>query len=230
MNEISIDDILRRQLEQYQLFQRQLAENRGRTAPRPAPVITLSHMAGCCSRDLARLLADRLGCQVWDPELIDLAARDLRLRQEVASVLEADVLERVDTEVQDMVDRRRCRDDDVTVAVVRTIRVLAETGGVILQGRGAAFVLGDQADARLRLVARTGHRLAQIMQAEGVDARQAGVLMRADDSRRSAFVRLHFHADADDSRRYDLVLNTERLDPDAAADLVELYLERCRRD
>jgi len=226
----TIEAILKKQLAQYHLFREQLAESRDQAAPRPAPVIAVSNMTGCCPRDLSRLLSERLDCQVWEPDVIDLVARDVRLRQEVAAILEADVVERIDGEIEAMIARHRCRDDEGTIALVRVIKILAETGGVVLQGRGGAFVLGDRADLRLRLVAGERHRIEHIMRRRGIDAREAGVAMRAGDSQSTTFVRRQFHADVSDPRRYDLVLNTERLEPEAAADLAERFLDVRRRD
>ena len=226
----SVDAVLKKQLAQYRLFREQLAESRDQPAPRPAPVITISHMTGCCIRDLSEILSARLDCQVWAPELIDLVAKDESLSREVAEILEPEAIGRVDAEVEDLVTRHRCRNDEKTVALVRVIRILAATGGVVIVGRGGAFALGEETDLRLRLVAGDRHRLDEVMRQRNADAREAGVYMRAGDSRRNAFVRLRFHADVDDPRRYDLVVNTERLEPEAVADLALEFLANRRLD
>ncbi|HOX26930.1 MAG TPA: cytidylate kinase-like family protein [Candidatus Krumholzibacteria bacterium] len=225
MSDGTIDDIIKTQLDQYHLFREQLAQSRARGGGRRrAPVITISRMTGCCARDLSLLLSSRLGLQVWAPELIDLVANDAQLSREVAEILEADTLERIATEMRMMIESQQCRDDAPTLALVRVVKILAETGGVVIHGRGGAFILGDQADLRIRLVAPEAHRVQIVMQRRGLGEREAGVFMRAGDSQRAAFIRLHFHADVDDARRYDLVLNTERVKSETALELAVRYL------
>ncbi len=224
MSDRAVDDVIQKQLAQYHLFREQMAENRELAAPRRAPVITVSRMTGCCARDMSKLLATELGLQVWAPELIDLVAKDARLSREVASILEPDSIERIEADIQAMVARQQCRDDEPTLALVRVIKTLALTGGVVIHGRAGAFILGEQADLRLRLVASEANRLGEVMRRRGLDAREAGVIMRAGDSRRTAFLRLLFHADIDDPRKYDLVLNTERIDPEGAVELCLRFL------
>ncbi len=220
-----IDVMLQKQLEQYRLFREQLAETQALAAPRHAPVITVSRMTGCCARDLSQLLAARLDLQVWSPELLDLVAKDVRLRGEVAELLEPAVRERIELEIDAMVARQQCREDDATRALVQVVKVLAETGGVVIHGRGGAFILRDRADLRLRLVSSEGRRLREVMRRRDLDEHEAGVFMRAGDSRRTAFVRLLFHADVNDPRAYDLVINTEHLEPEAASDLALRFLD-----
>jgi cytidylate kinase len=214
-----IDSLIKDQLAQYHLFREQLAESREQRGARTAPVITVSRMTGCCARDVSQLLAARLDLQVWGPELIDLVAKDAQLGREVAALLDADTLARVDGEVEAMVARRRCRDDESTRALVRMLRILAETGGVVIHGRGGAIVLRDRADLRLRLVAGDKQRLKTVMKLRELEEREAGIMMRAGDSKRSAFVRLLFHSDVENPRHYDMVLNSERLEPEDVTEL-----------
>jgi len=224
MHDGPIDVMLQKQLNQYRLFREQLAESRERAGPRHAPVITVSRMTGCCARDLSQLLAAELDLQVWSPDLIDLVAKDAILRSEVAELLDVETRERIEQEIDAMVARQQCREDDATRALVQVVKVLAETGGVVIHGRGGAFILRDKADLRLRVVSTERKRLQEVMRRRDLDEHEAGIFMRAGDSRRTAFVRLLFHADVDDPRAYDLVLNTQHLEPEAAAELALKFL------
>jgi hypothetical protein len=55
---------------------------------------------------------------------------------------------------------------------------------------------------------------------------EAAAYMDETDARRSDFVRRHFHRDPLDPHNYDMIINTESLDPVAAASMVAV---ECRR-
>jgi len=105
------------------------------------------------------------------------------------------------------------------------VKILAETGGVVIHGRGGALIMGDKADLRMRLVAGEKHRLRTVMERQQVPERRAGILMRAGDSKRATFVRLALFSDIDNARHYDLILNTDRSTPDEVVDLAVRWLE-----
>ncbi len=221
----SVETLIKSQLDQYHLFREQLAKTRSEGGLRHAPVITISRMTGCCARNVAKILAARLDLQVWKPDLIDLVAKDNQLMKEVASVLDGETLGRIDAEVEAMVKHRRCRDDDQIQNLVRVVKILAETGGVVIHGRGGALIMGDKADLRLRLVASESHRLKMVMERREIEEREAGIIMRAGDSKRSTFVRLALFCDIDNARHYDLVFNVERSTPEEVAELAVCWLE-----
>ncbi len=188
----------------------------------PGPVVTISRMAGCCARDLAQPVAEHLGVQVWGRELVDRIAADAGLQREVVERLDQGLVDSVEAWVRAMLGRRLFLRDDYALALARTVKTLAETGGAVLVGRGAAFILGERADLRLRLVAGTRHREQMLQQTRGLSRDQARELMHRTDTARAAFVREYFQADVDDPRHYDLVINTERHDH---ATLVKLCLD-----
>lgn len=208
-----IETLIQRQLHQYSRYKAFLKASPERTVPARGPVVTISRLAGCCARDLAAALGERLGVQVWGRELVDQIASDAGLRREVVAKLDENLVSAVDSWVRGMLGRRLFMRDDYALALARTVRTLAETGGAIIVGRGAGFILGEQADLRLRLVASERHRLQVLAARRQLDADAAREYMHRTDAARAAFVRAYFQADVDDPRLYDLVINTERHDP-----------------
>jgi cytidylate kinase len=212
MSRTIVETLISRQLHQYNRLKSILREDPTAPPPERGPVVTISRMAGCCARDLAAELADRLGVQVWGRELVDLIAGDKGLRREVVAKLDEGVINTVDAWVRGMLGRRLFLRDDYAVALARTVKTLAETGGAVIVGRGAGFILGERADLRLRLVAGDRHRIKILREQQNLSQAEAREIMSRTDAARVAFVRAYFQADVDDHRHYDLVVNTERMD------------------
>jgi cytidylate kinase len=233
-----LETLISRQLHQYHRW-RGLLEDRAAAAAdpesssqeriQPGPVVTISRMSGCRARDLAGPLAQHLGVQVWGRELVDRIAGDVGLQREVVERLDQGLVDSVEAWVRAMLGRRLFLRDDYALALARTIKTLAETGGAVLIGRGAGFILGDRADLRLRLVAGERHRLQVLQQEHDLDLAGARDHLRRTDQARAAFVRSYFHADVDDPRNYDLVVNMERLRHDAMVSVCLRLLEERRR-
>jgi cytidylate kinase len=193
-------------------------------------VITISRMAGCCARDLAQDLADRFGVQVWGRELVDAIAEDRGLRRDVVERLDSGLVTEVDSWVRGILANRLFMRDDYMDSLARIIKTLAETGGAVFVGRGAGFILGDQADLRLRLVAGEEHRLAVLQQRRHLDREEARAFMTRTDAARAEFIRRYFDADVDDARYYDLVVNTERQQPGVLLEVCECLVRARRMD
>ncbi len=221
-----IEKLIQRQLHQYNRYKAILERQPRSVDPPRGPVVTISRMSGCCARDLAADLAEVFDVQVWGRELVDLIAGDAGLRREVVAQLDDNLASEVDLWVRGMLGRRLFMRDDYALTLAKTIKTLAETGGAVLVGRGAGFILGDRADLRIRLVAGDLHRLKTLQDTRGLTRDEARDRMHRTDAARTAFIRSYFQADVDDPRHYDLVFNTEHIDVDALLEVCRTLLER----
>lgn len=230
MSRTVVETLISRQLHQYNRLKSLLRDDPRHARPVHGPVITISRMAGCCARDLAQDLADRFGVQVWGRELVDAIASDRGLRREVVEKLDAGLVSNVDAWVRGILQNRLFLRDDYMEALAGTVKTLAETGGAVIVGRGAGFILGDRADLRLRLVAGEPHRLQILRQRRHLGRDEAEALMVHTDEARAAFIRTYFHADVDDPRHYDFVVNTERQGSGVLVEVCECLVRARRLD
>ncbi|HOX26917.1 MAG TPA: cytidylate kinase-like family protein [Candidatus Krumholzibacteria bacterium] len=230
MSRAVIETLIQRQLHQYNRYKSALQKAQPeQPKPERGPVVTISRMAGCNARDIAAALGERLGVQVWGRELVDQIASDAGLRRDVVALLDENLVSSVDAWVRGMLGRKLFMRDDYALTLARTIRTLAETGGAILVGRGAGFILGDQADLRIRLVASDRHRIENLQAWRELDPDAARESMHRTDAARAAFVRSYFQSEVDDPRNYDLVINSERHTLEAIVDACLRLLEARRR-
>ena len=70
------------------------------------------------------------------------------------------------------------------------------------------------------VIARFETRVFNIIQREGVKWREAAHRVRLSDEQRSGYMRRFYNADWLDSSLYDLVINTDHIAEDVAADMI----------
>jgi cytidylate kinase len=90
----------------------------------------------------------------------------------------------------------------------------------VVIGRGAQFILAPEAALRVRVVCPYQKRIAGYAARQGLSVREAEQkLVRVERERRD-FIRRHYDRDVGDPIHYDIVVNTEGIGPDQAADVV----------
>jgi cytidylate kinase len=97
----------------------------------------------------------------------------------------------------------------------------ASEGRVVLVGRGAQAILATRRNAlHVYVVASLPFRRKVAVERLGVDPASADTVIAETDKRRDEYVKSHYGRDRQDLTQYDVVLNTERLGFDGAADLI----------
>ena len=105
--------------------------------------------------------------------------------------------------------------------VAEAMLQLAKVGRVILAGRAAHLVTRELPGGfHVRLIASPPVRLQRMMARLHCDEATARTCLAQSDQARRRFVRARFDREIDDPADYDLVLNTDRLDPGIAARII----------
>lgn len=213
-----VETLIARHLNRYNRLRSFLKPDPDDDVATSGPVVTISRMAGCCARNLAAGLAERLDVQVWGRELVDLIATDQGLRQELVARLDQGTDSPADTWVRGVLSGRLFLRTDYVLAVAQTLRALADSGGAVVVGRGGSFIMGERAHLRVRLVAGEPYRVRMLAQDQGIDIPEARRRLAQLDRTREEFIRSHFRRDVNDVRFYDLVVNVERIPTSALID------------
>ncbi len=101
------------------------------------------------------------------------------------------------------------------------IRDLAQEGNVVMVGRGGQVVLRDTPRAlHVQIVAPFQQRVAILVEREGIEKREASARLRAADRARRDYLRRYHRVDWLDPTLYDLVINTAKIPPPLAAELI----------
>jgi len=98
---------------------------------------------------------------------------------------------------------------------------LARGGHGVIIGHAGQVLLSDFSCAlHVLILAPDMNRILRIMNEQGLSWKSAEKLIRKADHEKQGFFRFAFHKDLNDPSLYDLVLNTAKLDEDAAAQII----------
>ncbi len=106
-------------------------------------------------------------------------------------------------------------------AISRTIQSVAHTGDVVIVGRGGNEALAGMAGAlHVLVLANEPVRVRRLADSLGEDLYGALDLIRQSDRRRRAFIRQFYGADWLDPRRYDVIVRTDEISVERAAQAI----------
>jgi len=227
----NLDQLINRQMNLWDVRQK-LAREGGEAARlefahlKEGPWITLSRQPGSGGTDLARLLGTKLGWQVFDREILSAIAHNDPAREKILSRLDEhavgvfqDFLSNV--MVHEAVSRNVYAHD-----IAQLIWTLARQGRAILVGRGANWLLDPHYGIRIRVVAPRPFRAARIARLRQIEPALAEERLRKEDEDLAAFIRQLYRKEIDDPAGYDLILNLEHLEAEAAVEAVITALRR----
>lgn len=192
-------------------------------------VVTFSHEAHSGTRDLARLLAQRLGYRyVGRDDLTDaVTARSGVSRRPQTRESEGRPLAWWEHFGELLTGEREA----YVAALKAVITELALADNVVIVGHGAGLFLGDLHSAvRVLVVAPMADRLDRLRDEGVADTTRARALIEQQDRESAAYLRYLFGIDWLDPHQWDLVINTGRADPEASLDMLEHYTRSLVRD
>jgi cytidylate kinase len=166
-------------------------------------------------------VADLLGWQVYDQELLEYTAQNPFIRQELFTSLSDEGRDWT----EELFGKLGVADKGESVQhLVRVILALGTQGGLVLVGRGAGFILPMETTLRVRIVAPLEDRIAYVRQAERLNREEAAEAVRSRDERRERFVREQLGQSIEAVHGYGLVLNSSELSEEGSAEIIAAAL------
>lgn len=196
-------------------------------------VITISRQYGSGGSEVARRVADALGWQVVDNELVEqVAARAGMTPEEVA-----EREERAPSFVERLT-RTLCaanpelfpppggtvtelEEQSLVHITERVVSEMGRQGRVVLVGRAAPAVLGQEGDAlHVKLVAPRPFRIHAVCERFGIEPEAAAKQLDEMDGKRARYHREYYQRDWSDPVNYHMTLNTGALGLAGAAEVI----------
>jgi cytidylate kinase len=212
---LTVQQLLQRQALRRDLWQR---ASGGRPAPRPC--IALSRLPSSGGATLGLDVAKALDFEFFGIEIVDRMAREQGLQHQLAEALDEHVRSGIDRYLVDAFRAGAFLESDYLRALVRTVRSIGESGGAVLLGRGAPYILPPERTLRVLVVAPKAARIERLAKAQSLTLEQATRELEREHDERRHFLQHHFHVDPDDASLYDLAVNTTNLTREAASELV----------
>jgi cytidylate kinase len=193
------------------------------------PFITLSREVCAGATTLSHALLPRLNAEFseqgeeWvllDKDLLSYALARHELPEQLARYLPEDKVSEIDALIGEMLGLHPSL-WELEHQVAQTIVQLAHVGRIVFVGRASHLLTQSlPGGLHVRLVAGKETRVRRLMEMQHVGAGEARSLIERTDLGRRRFVKSHFSREIDDPHTYDIVINTDHMGPETAAELV----------
>jgi cytidylate kinase len=220
----SIAEIIERQVRRWE----QQAPAPGSRGPLPRsqqPTITISSSYGTLGAEIGRLVAEQLGFDLFDRELVDRIAESAQVRQQVVDSLAERQQDLISEYITVQFSSDILTNSDYLRHLCHVTLTLGQHGQAVLIGRGSQFILEPAKTLRVRTVAPLETRVRRIAELQKLSQKEARAEVLRRDAARLAYCRLHFNRDVSDPLAYDLVLNTTHCSLEQAASLIRHAFE-----
>ncbi len=192
-------------------------------------VITFSREPHSGTRDLARLLADRLGYRYVSR---DEVTRLVRARSGVERTPQtAEGEGRAPSFLEQLGEQLTGEGDAYRSALKAVVTELATADDVVIVGHGAGLFLPDlRTVIRVFVVAPMRERVERVVAEGEPDPERARRQVEQEDKESAAYLQYLFGIDWRDPHRWDLVINSGRANLDAVMDMLAHYAESVIRN
>ena len=199
-------------------------------------VVCISHAAGAGGEEVGRLVAERLGFLYVNEEIVARAAAkggvdaadvadEERRKSLAARALNAIAQGGGEAwtlgAVGPLSSREELDSDDIRSLIRETIEQTAARGNAVIVAHAASYAIGH-GDGVLRVLvtASPETRTTRVAEAEGLDQAGAARALKESDAGRADYLKRFYDVREESPTHYDLVLNTDALSIEQAADLI----------
>lgn len=194
--------------------------------------ICISHATGAQGTLVGRAVAEQLGFQYVDDEVIAEAAEwgeldpafvaDVERRKPFVSRLLGGIVEQSSAPRLPTGEAARSlpSDADLRHMIVTAVGSFVGRGSVVIVAHAASFAVRNGEALRVLVTASPETRAKQLASERSLDEKQAARLIRDEDAGRATYLKRFYGVDEELPTHFDLVVNTDVLSPDDAAKVI----------
>ena len=197
-------------------------------------IITVARQFGSGGREIAKALADELGIDFYDKELISMAAKE--------SGMSPEVFEKIDEQATNSLLYSLSMglytfgngfsamgdlpvNDKLYIIQHKMIKKLADKGPCVILGRCGDYVLKDYDNVvSIFINADMEYRKEHAIKYHNVDPRRAEQVVNKADKNRANYYSFYSGQKWGQAQNYDLCINSGRMTRDNAVSLIKTYV------
>jgi cytidylate kinase len=184
------------------------------------PPICISREIGSGAREICRYLCAHLGYEIFGSAIIDEIAKDMNVQRQLVDSLDEYGRSELELMVESYLRGREIESHEYLKSLMRVVRTLGKNGGVVLLGRGSTFILREQAALHVLVIAPLEERIRRMMAYDHLGEAEARKKVLDYDRQREHFIHKYFGGNIHNPALFDLVINTGRIPPERAGELV----------
>lgn len=188
--------------------------------PFSKPFITIAREPGSGGAPIARKVAEKLGYEYVDEQIIDEISKSTKKRKAIVKAIDEKSRGSIEDMVHSLLNKEYVDDYTYISELIKVVLTYAIKGNVVILGRGANYISPFSEGLHVNIVAPYDVRVARAMKYEGFNKKKAKEVIAEVEKERQDFVRQYFKQDLKKSNAYDLTINTTYFDIDRSADLI----------
>ncbi|MFH1680577.1 MAG: cytidylate kinase-like family protein [Candidatus Eisenbacteria bacterium] len=188
------------------------------------PLLTVSRDFLSGGGTVANKLAAKLGWNLYDRELIESLAADVKVGCRTIEEMDENVFQYVQKWASEVFLPAYGGQAAYMKALIRVLLSIVKEGNAIVVGRGAHVLILPHRRLAVRLIAPLPIRVENYVRRFGATREEAQERIVAEDRRRKEFLSRNFQTDIDDPLGYDLVVNTADMDPNTIQQVIQAAL------
>lgn len=179
-------------------------------------IITISREYGSGGRYVGKLLAEELGINYYDKEIISLASKE--------SGLSKDYINNID-EKMTTVHYENNNDDRLFIAESNIIASLAKNKSFVIVGRCADYILRDNKDVvKVFLYSDMDNKIKRATNYYGIDSKNAERIINKINKEREKHYNYYTNRKWKDYNNYDLVINVDKFGVVKCAEKIKNFI------
>ena len=185
-------------------------------------IITIGRQFGSGGREIGKRLADELGIEFYDKELLSRAAKDSKICKELFETHDEKPTNRFASgSVNEMPLNHK-----IFLAQFDAIKKIAEEGPCVLVGRCADYALEERDDVLSVFIhADLEDRIKNVAKLNELTDNKAKDLIHKTDKRRASYYNYYTNKKWGDAESYDICINSSKFGVDGCVKAIKDFLE-----